>query len=193
MRQRPTSALGALLAGMLLCSGCGGSGGTVGSSAKSAFTKAPTIVVKSKALPATMPARYTCDGQDISPPLEWGAVPANTGSLALFVEELTPEPATDTYAVSIAWAIAGLNPGLHRLATGELPAGAYAGTNSAGKQDYSICPKKGTRVAYQFELYGLPRSATIARGFPALQVVRELQASPSISAYGTLTTSYERG
>lgn len=37
-----------------------------------------------------IPGRYTCDGEDVSPPLQWSGVPAGTRSLALIVKERRP-------------------------------------------------------------------------------------------------------
>jgi hypothetical protein len=42
-----------------------------------------------------IPAQYTCDGADISPPLSWSDVPAGTGSLALVVED--PDAPSGTF------------------------------------------------------------------------------------------------
>lgn len=142
---------------------------------------------------AQIPARYTCDGRDISPPLEWGTVPPGVGSLALFVVGLTPEPSTSTDALSIEYAVAGINPALHRLAAGTLPRGSYLGHGLHGLH-YSICPTKGVQVEYEFELYGLSANERIAPDFGALQVLQELNATKAAAAraHGSFTASYQR-
>ena len=38
-----------------------------------------------------IPSKYTCEGQDISPPLAWSGVPPNAKSLTLIVDDLTPQ------------------------------------------------------------------------------------------------------
>jgi phosphatidylethanolamine-binding protein (PEBP) family uncharacterized protein len=181
---------GALLVGTLALTGCGSS-----NSSTTPTTRAVAdISVTSPVIDGTtIPTRYTCDGSDISPPLEWGKVPVGTKSLVLFAVGLTPEPATSTYELSVAWAVAGLNPALHKIAAGRLPAGTFLGVNSVGKQSYSLCPAKGPTVQYQFELYGLPESESVAPKFGGLSVVRELQAlNAPINAHGLLTASYKR-
>jgi phosphatidylethanolamine-binding protein (PEBP) family uncharacterized protein len=181
---------GAFLPWVLVLAACGGS---AASTTAKVLAKVP---LKSAAiLGSSIPARYTCDGEDISPPVEWGAVPAGTHSLTLFVVGLTPEPSTASTKVSVEWALAGLNPALHRLAAGQIPAGAYSGVGSANKKRYSICPAKGSRVEYAFEVYGLPASQAIAPDFGALAVLQELtvtKSSSPVTAHGSFTASYTR-
>src|SRR5580704_3087540 len=165
MRQRPIAITSVLLLSALALAGCGGA-----SSATDPVTK---INVGSSAIVGNkLPARYTCDGQDISPPLEWGAVPANVKDLALFVVGFIPQRSKNTYHLSVEWAVAGLSPALHKLAAGQLPPGAYLGVTSNHRQRrYSICPKKGDLVHYQFELYGLPEALAVSRRFAGLPVL----------------------
>ncbi|HEX4417195.1 MAG TPA: YbhB/YbcL family Raf kinase inhibitor-like protein [Kofleriaceae bacterium] len=78
----------------------------------------PVIVVSSPAFAdhASIPVRYTADGDGLSPPLGWLNVPANTRSVALLVEDAdSPTPAPLVHA--IAWQ---LSPVLTELAEGEL-------------------------------------------------------------------------
>jgi phosphatidylethanolamine-binding protein (PEBP) family uncharacterized protein len=187
MRQPPKAISGVVLLWVLAIAGCGSSGSSTAKSVPKIALKSPAIVG------ASIPARYTCDGKDISPPLEWGAVPADTSSLVLLVVGLIPEAATKTYKLSVEWAAAGLNPALHRLAAGMLPVDAQVGLTSAVKRRYSICPSKGSRVQYQFELYGLPASVSLAPGFGGIGIYQSLtsHAAP-VSAHGAFATSYMR-
>ncbi len=185
MLGRRTMVLSAVLLSALAPAGCG----------SGASTTVPKITVKSAGiLGSTLPARYTCDGRNVSPPLEWGAVPADVGNLVLFVVGYTPEPASQKVAISVAWAVAGLNPALHRLAAGHLPRGAYVGLASDGKRRYSICPKKGTSVQYQFELYGLPASTSVSRDFAGLPILASLtgRGSNDTGAHGAFLAIYRR-
>jgi len=178
---------GALLSALALA-GCGASS-VPGESI-------PKITVTSAAIHGlSLPARYTCDGKDIPPPLEWGAVPARTGSLVLFLVGIRPKPNTSQYTFSVDWAVAGLDPSLHRLDPGRLPTGAVVGVASDGKRKYSVCPKAGTVEQFQFELYGLPRGAAVARQFAGLPILDALETRNSSSptdAYGALVTTYKR-
>ena len=182
MRGRGSAAMSATLLSALVLTACGSSATTV-----------PEITIKSAAISGkTLPAQYTCDGRNIPPPLEWGAVPAGVGNLLLFVVGYTP--VGRTVKVSVAWAVAGLDPALHRLAAGQLPHGAYVGIATDGKRRYSICPKKGTDVQYQFELYGLPTSTAVSHNFAGLPVLSALIGSEhkATAAHGAFLAIYKR-
>ena len=163
--------------------------------ASSKIVKRPTIVVKSPTIVGDqLPARYTCDGQNVSPPLEWGAVPADVKELALFVVGFEPAPKTHTYNVSVEWAVAGLKPGSHKLAAGRLPPGAFVALAGDRKRRYSVCPKKGIQERYQFHLYGLSGSA-IAHKFDSLAALTTLagvHGKTPAKAQGGFVVSYKR-
>jgi phosphatidylethanolamine-binding protein (PEBP) family uncharacterized protein len=168
--------------------GCGSSGSTATQVANVPF-KSPAIVGTS------LPARYTCDGRNIPPPLEWGSVPAKAGEVAVFIIGVTPRSSSNGYKLTVEWAVAGVNPGVHRLAAGRLPRGAHLGVNSDGKRRYSICSSKRTRKLYQFELYALPASLKISPGFagyPVLAALTHTKASPSVIAHGAFDAIYKR-
>jgi len=156
----------------------------------------PAIPFKSPAIRGTLiPTRYTCDGKDLSPPLEWGEVPPGIATLVLFVVGFTPEHATKSTKVSVEWAVAGLSPDLHRLAAGQLPSEAFAGVTSNGGKGYSVCPQKGSRVQYAFELYGLPSGYSISPNFAGLPVFAQLtntSASTHVYAHGAFAAVYKR-
>jgi hypothetical protein len=177
-----------LLAGLSLA-GCG-------TASSDPAANVPKIKVTSRAIQGlALPARYTCDGTNTPPPLEWGAVPARTASLVLIVLAIVPKPNSTAFSFSVAWSVAGINPQLHKLSPGRLPRGAFVGYSSDGKRNYGICPPKGTAEQYQFELYGLPRGDTVARQFAGLSILAGLSTSSKSSptdAYGALVTTYRR-
>jgi phosphatidylethanolamine-binding protein (PEBP) family uncharacterized protein len=112
-----------------------------------------------------IPARYTCDGADTSPPLRWGAVPPGTAELALFVLGNDGEVAGK---LPIYWAVAGLPATLRGISAGRLPPGAIVGRNSLGQSRYTICPARGQGLRhYAIGLLALPRSAAATPGFDA--------------------------
>jgi phosphatidylethanolamine-binding protein (PEBP) family uncharacterized protein len=179
---------GAALLLALALTGCGGSG---------APTTVPRIAFKSPAiLSGSIPAQYTCAGANHTPPLEWGTVPAGTAEVAVFVLGFTPiSPSSKNYRASVEWAVAGVNPALHKLTPGVLPAGAHLGRDSDGKKRYSICPKKGTTEQYQFELYAVSPEETIKPSFNGLPVVAALANSkPGVPtmAHGGFNASFSR-
>jgi phosphatidylethanolamine-binding protein (PEBP) family uncharacterized protein len=176
-------------------SGCGGSGPHP-AAATSAATEPVPIAFKSAALAGTdLPARYTCDGRNVSPPLQWGRVPASTRELALFAIGLQPTSSAGSFAASVEWALAGVNPSLHRLAAGALPPGGFLGARSDGRRDYSICPKPGVREQYRFFLYAIPRSFRVSRNFVGLPVIAAISkagTSTSAAGVGVFEATYRR-
>ena len=108
---------------------------------------------------AEMPAAYTCEGPNRSPPLTFTGVPAGTKSLALVVDDPdAPDPAAPRM-VFVHWVLHDLPPDTPGLAEGVrsegLPHGAQASTNDYGKTAWKgPCPPIG-RHRYFFKLYAL--------------------------------------
>ena len=104
-----------------------------------------------------LPARYTCDGNNVSPPLAWSGVPANTKTLAVIVDDPdAPDPRAPR-TVWVHWVVYNLPPSVTGLpeAAAELPPGAKAGINDFKKVAYGgPCPPIG-KHRYFFKLYAL--------------------------------------
>jgi Raf kinase inhibitor-like YbhB/YbcL family protein len=106
-----------------------------------------------------IPRLYTCDGDDISPPLGWRGLPPDTKSLALIVDDPdAPDPKAPK-RTWVHWLLYNLPVGTDRLEenvgdTG-LPAGTLSGLNDWGRPGYGgPCPPIG-RHRYFFKLYAL--------------------------------------
>ncbi len=98
----------------------------------------------------TIPARYTCDGPDVSPPLRITGVPPGAKSLALIVDD--PDAPGGTWVHWVVWNIA---PDTAAVGEGRAPGGAEQGTNDFGKRGYGgPCPPSGVH-RYFFRLYAL--------------------------------------
>ncbi len=97
----------------------------------------------------SIPARYTCDGADASPPLTFSDIPSNAKGLALVVDD--PDAPSGTFDHWIVWNIPVT---MTNVAEGQSPQGV-AGRNGFGKSGYGgPCPPKGEH-RYQFKLYAL--------------------------------------
>lgn len=108
---------------------------------------------------ASMPTKYTCEGESISPPLAWMGTPAKTKSLALIVEDPdAPDPAKPTRVVThwVAYDIPAGTMGLSENASkAGMPAGSAQGANERGALAYmGPCPPIG-RHRYFFKLFAL--------------------------------------
>jgi Raf kinase inhibitor-like YbhB/YbcL family protein len=106
-----------------------------------------------------IPAKYTCEGDGLSPPLAWSAPPAGTKSFALIVADPdAPDPAAPRQTW-VHWVVYDLPADARALAegsgAGRLPAGARTGKNDFGRAGYGgPCPPVG-RHRYVHELYAL--------------------------------------
>ena len=123
---------------------------------------------------AAIPRKYTCQGDDISPPLAWSGVPAGTQSLVLIVDDPdAPDPARPQ-RVWVHWVLFNLPPDAAGLAEGvaesALPMGTEGGLNDWGRTGYGgPCPPIGTHryfhklSALDIRLKGLttPRKAQV--------------------------------
>ncbi len=107
----------------------------------------------------SIPEEYTCEGEDLSPPLAWSGLPEDTRSLALIVDDPdAPDPAAPRMTW-VHWVLYNIPPtvtGLGRGAdSGSLPADARSGTNDWGRTGYGgPCPPVG-RHRYFHKLYAL--------------------------------------
>ncbi|MGO8756204.1 MAG: YbhB/YbcL family Raf kinase inhibitor-like protein [Gallionellaceae bacterium] len=106
-----------------------------------------------------IPARHTCDGRNISPPLAWSGVPAGTKSLALIADDPdAPDPAAPKMTW-VHWVLYNIPPDSNGLpesaATEGLPAGTLQGINDWHRTGYGgPCPPIG-KHRYFFKLYAL--------------------------------------
>ncbi|WP_278540279.1 YbhB/YbcL family Raf kinase inhibitor-like protein [Oxalobacter formigenes] len=106
-----------------------------------------------------MPALYTCEGKNISPPLQWTAPPAGTKSLVLINDDPdAPDPAAPKMTW-VHWVLYNLPPEAGSLPEAvqdkDLPKGTLIGTNDRQFAGYSgPCPPIGTH-RYFFKLYAM--------------------------------------
>ncbi len=118
-----------------------------------------TIVSTAFSAHGTIPAKYTCDGADVSPPLSWSGLPAGTRSLALIMDDPdAPDPAAPKMTW-VHWVLYNIPPGTTMLPeavkTGELPGGTREGLNDWHRTGYGgPCPPVG-RHRYFHKLYAL--------------------------------------
>jgi Raf kinase inhibitor-like YbhB/YbcL family protein len=113
-----------------------------------------------------IPRKYTCEGQDVSPPLGWSDVPGEAKSLALIVDDPdAPDPKAPR-TTWVHWVVFNVPPiasGLPENAGKQLPAGATEGVNDWKRPGYGgPCPPIG-RHRYFFKLYALDTVLELTR------------------------------
>ena len=139
---------------------------------------------------AMIPAKYSCDGQDISPPLAWMDLPGGAKSLALICDD--PDAPVGTW---VHWVAFNLPPDMTGLpeavpADKSLAGGGVQGTNSWRRIGYGgPCPPSGTH-RYFFKLYALDNVLSLASNATA----KDLQAAMKghILAEAQLMGRYKR-
>ena len=148
---RTTVAFATASIGSAIAMGSGGAGADTSRSfqiASSAFANNGAI-----------PIAHTCEGSNVSPPLEWSGAPSSAKTFALIVDDPdAPDPSAPKLTF-VHWVVYNLPASAHSLPEGvrreALPAGAVEGTNDAKKTGYSgPCPPIG-RHRYFFKLYAL--------------------------------------
>ena len=119
------------------------------------------LSLMSPAFPANgeIPVQYTCDGDDVAPPLGWSGEPPGTESFALIVDDPdAPDPAAPK-RVYVHWVLYDIPAEARGLPEGatrdDLPPGTHEGKNDWGRTGYGgPCPPIG-RHRYFFKLYAL--------------------------------------
>jgi hypothetical protein len=154
-----------------------------------------TINLISPAFPAegSIPAKFSCEGADVSPPLAWSGVPAGTKSLVLICDD--PDAPGGIF---VHWVLFNLPPGTtslgEKMATGpSLPNGARQGTNGFGKTGYGgPCPPPGKPHHYFFKLYALDVATLPVKAGATKREVDQAMAR-HILADGLLMGKFQRG
>src|SRR5687767_1092564 len=118
------------------------------------------LMLESSAFPPNgeIPRKYTCEGEDVSPPLAWSGAPAGAKSFALIVDDPdAPDPRAPK-TTWVHWVAYNLPASAHALTEGasrKLPAGARDGKNDWHRTGYGgPCPPIG-RHRYFHKLYAL--------------------------------------
>ena len=97
-----------------------------------------------------VPSKYTCDGDDMNPPLSIEGVPPEAKALALIVDD--PDAPAGTW---VHWVVWNIDPRTTEIKEGAVPPGAQQGMNDFRKTEYGgPCPPSGTH-RYFFKLYAL--------------------------------------
>jgi Raf kinase inhibitor-like YbhB/YbcL family protein len=117
-----------------------------------------------------IPAKYTCDGADLNPPLSINCVPENAKSLALIVDD--PDAPHGTWVHWVAW---NIDVKTKEIAEGSTPKGAQHGMNDFRKLDYGgPCPPSGTH-RYFFKLYALDALLNLGKGATKANLEKAMQ------------------
>jgi hypothetical protein len=146
-----------IAAAALGLSGCGGLG-----AANPISPPRVRITVSSPAFApgGPIPAQFTCQGRDVSPPLRIAGVPRSARQLELVMRD--PDAPSGNF---IHWQLIGIAPGIRSLAVGQTPLGAQAVRNSFGSLGYrGPCPPAGPAHHYVITVTATSGAITVGAG-----------------------------
>lgn len=199
MRRR--AALFVVLLGIAPWIGCKSAPDSGGSDQQTAATRTDpqehaVLAVTSGAFAAdaAIPAVYTCDGEDTSPPLAWSGLPESTQSVVLIVDDPdAPDPA-DPKMTWVHWVLYDLPASAGGLSEGAdksgLPDGTRRGTNDWKRADYGgPCPPIG-RHRYFHKVYAL--DVTLGDLGQPTKAAVEAAMEGHIVGQGELVGTYEK-
>src|SRR6266481_3934182 len=141
-----------------------------------------------------IPKQYSCEGTDISPPLQWPGAPQGTKSFALIIDDPdAPDPRAPKMTW-VHWVVYNIPAGVHGLPEGAaksgLPPGAKQGLNDWKKTGYGgPCPPIG-RHRYFHKLSALDITLDL-KGAPKFQMQRAMQGH--VLANAELIGTYQKG
>jgi hypothetical protein len=149
-----------------------------------------TFVLSSSALNPgkSIPVRYTCDGENVSPPLAWAHPPAETKGFALVMDDPDAPSGTFTH-----WMLCDIPAARMDLDEGgEGNGGGTPGTNDFSKPGYGgPCPPRGHGPhRYRFHLMALNKRLGLRPGFSRAQL--ETAMTHAVLGTAILVSSYER-
>ena len=153
---------------------------------------AMSIVVTSTAFSdgAAIAIKYSCDGDDVSPPLSWTGVPEGTRSLALISDD------PDARGTWVHWVLYGIPAEVEELSeamatTDVTPGGAKNGKNDFKKLGYGgPCPPKGSPHRYFFKVYALDIELELDSGANKKELLEAMEGH--VLARGQLMGTYQR-
>ncbi len=192
-REGLAKALVVLVVAMIVGGGCRApSAAPVGQQTEEG-SEAMSLTVTSPAFEpgGTIPVEYTCDGDNVSPPLAWNGVPEHTRSLALIMDD--PDAPAGTW---VHWLLYNIPPQVTELAEAQpdarqLPGIGLQGHNSFKNSGYGgPCPPRGGPHRYFFRLYALDTVLDLEAGAERRELEQAMQGH--ILAQGEIMGTYRR-
>jgi Raf kinase inhibitor-like YbhB/YbcL family protein len=137
-----------------------------------------------------IPPTYTCDGVNISPPLEWSGVPKTAKTVAVIADD--PDAPAGTWVHWVLYNLPADNIGLveNLPATENLAAGGFQGKNDFEKIGYGgPCPPSGTH-RYFFKIFALDSELALKAGATKAELMKAMEGH--VVLQGQLMGTYRR-
>lgn len=170
--------------------------------ARTSDEKVAQTVVKEEILPlivqssaftarAVIPKEYTCDGEDLSPDLNWADPPVGVESFAIICDD-PDAPGGDW----VHWVIYDIPSDVRSVPKGiddlpTLPDGSIQGRNDFNRIGYNgPCPPSGKPHRYQYKLYALDKQVGLPLGATKTEILKVIKGH--IKSEGLLIGTYKR-
>lgn len=150
-----------------------------------------TVATAAFALGTSIPLKYTCCGDDVSPAVSWSAVPKETQSIALICDD--PDAPAGTW---VHWVIFNIPPQTTEIKENtakqaQLPDGSVQGINDFGRAGYGgPCPPPGKAHRYYFRVYALDTKLQLGEKTTRADLLRAMKGH--ILAQGETMGQFKR-
>jgi Raf kinase inhibitor-like YbhB/YbcL family protein len=121
-----------------------------------------------------IPRKYTCQGDEVNPPLEIQNVPAGAKSLVLIVEDPDVPEWVNKEKIWDHWVVYNISPSLKKIEENTKPFATF-GKNTSGKNKYDpMCPPDREH-RYFFKLYALDEELNLPEGLTKKAVLKAIE------------------
>lgn len=150
-----------------------------------------TVLSTAFIMGAVVPPKFTCKGENVSPPLMWGQVPDKTRSIVVICDD--PDSAGGDW---VHWLLFNVPPETQKLdehvpATPELVSGAIQGLNDYDKNCYmGPCPPPGKPHRYYYKVYALDIKLSLTTSARKPDVLEAMEGH--VLAQGQLMGTFKR-
>jgi Raf kinase inhibitor-like YbhB/YbcL family protein len=154
--------------------------------ALTSFTRVTQLTVTSASFKnnGDIPSKYSCEGAEVSPPLQISGIPANAKSLAIILHD----PDAPMEGGFTHWVVWNIEPANNKIA--ENFKGADQGFNGLNKTGYKgMCPPSGTHH-YHFMVYALDAKLTLDKSTNKALLEKSMQGH--VVAQGELVGLYKK-
>ena len=141
----------------------------------------------------SIPTRFTCDGDDLSPALTWDGVPDNAQSFVLIMDDPDAPGGTFTHWViyNMDGGARGLPEGVEKTERPDNGARGFQGRNGFGDVGYGgPCPPAGNAHSYDFKLYAVGGLLDLDAGASKEELLAAIEGR--VLAEATLIGIYKR-
>jgi hypothetical protein len=150
-----------------------------------------TVISAAFAMGAAIPAKFTCQGQDLSPPISWTSAPTGTQGIAVLADD--PDAPVGDW---VHWVLFNLPPETTSLpegvpATARLPSGAVQGMNDFRRLGYGgPCPPPGKPHRYYFKVFALDTKLNLGSNATKADLLKAMKGH--VLAKGELVGTFRR-